>query len=153
VPREDEMKERIKLWLRRWALRQLIKLADRAEERLQAWQVSLRNDLCGCKTVAETAASFSAKPVPARTCLTSGRGQPQGDLAAESNSQAGTRHRSPVDRPLPAGETFLEWEARKSGVIITDGCKTCGKSSQLKYLARRRRERLTAAAFDLRFAR
>jgi len=39
------MKQKIKLWLRRWTIRQLIKLVDRAEERLQQWQVRLRDEL------------------------------------------------------------------------------------------------------------
>jgi hypothetical protein len=104
------MKDKIKLWLRRWAIRQLIKLVDGAEERLQRWQVSLREKIA---------------PKP---------------LAAED--QALPRHHSPVDRtPLPAGETFLQWEARKSGVAPVS-----------KKVARRRRERMTAAAFDLKFA-
>jgi hypothetical protein len=45
------MREQIKLWLRRWAIRQVIKLVDRAEERLQQWQVSLRESIA-CREVA-----------------------------------------------------------------------------------------------------
>jgi hypothetical protein len=101
------MKNRIQLWLRCWAIRQLIKLVDRAEQRLQMWQVALRVQL----TPKNLAVAVQASP----------------------------RHRSPVDRPLPAGETFLQWEARKSGVAPV--------------AKRRRRERLTAGAFDRRFAR
>jgi hypothetical protein len=39
------VRDKIKAWLRRWAIRQLIKLVDRGEERLQEWQVSLRKKL------------------------------------------------------------------------------------------------------------
>jgi hypothetical protein len=44
--------------------------------------------------------------------------------------------------PQPQRETFAEWEMRKSGVAPAS-----------KKAARKHRERLTAAAFDLRFAR
>jgi hypothetical protein len=108
----------IKLWLRRWVIRQLIKLADYAEERLQDWQVALRKRLSEPERL---------PALPARI------------VAAES--QLRPRLVSPAT-PLAAGETFLEWEARKSGVAPVS-----------KKTARRRRERTTAGAFDLRYAR
>jgi hypothetical protein len=46
------------------------------------------------------------------------------------------------DKGRSGSETFSEWETRKSGVAVIS-----------KKEARRRRERVTAAAFDLRFAR
>jgi hypothetical protein len=126
------MKDKLKLWLRRWFLRTLIKLVDRAEERLQAWQVSLRESL-------RRAAPKQNDANPKR-------------LAAECSSQAGTRHHSPaatlvagetlVARPHGRRETWSQWEARRSGVAVIS-----------KKEARRRRERVTASAFDLRFAR
>ena len=100
------MKARIKLWLRRWTLRALIKLVDRAEDRLQAWQVSLRERLIG--------------------------------LAAECSSQASPRQRA-GGKPLSTRETFLQWEARKSGVAPIE---------TKRYRVHHRRR---AADFDARF--
>jgi hypothetical protein len=102
------MKSQIKLWLRRWALRSLIKLVDRAEERLQAWQVSLRGNL-----------------------------NPK-DLAAGCNSQVSPRQRA-GGKPLSTRETFLQWEARKSGVAPI---------AKKRYRIHHRRR---AADFDARF--
>jgi hypothetical protein len=110
------MKTKLKLWLRRLALRQLRKLADLADDRLHAAEVKLRADLCADKPCRESVAPDSAKPVRSRTCLTRTPGPAQ-------------------------SETFLQWEARRSGVAVVS-----------KKEARRRRG-LTARAFDLRFAR
>ena len=139
------MKDKLKLWLRRLLLRQLIKLVDRAEERLQAWQVSLRDDLASHVVSVKQSPAVgheqpeARKPIPARGEEAGSMGRRR--LAAECSSQAGTRHHSPA-ATLVAGETFLQWEARKSGVAPVS-----------KKTARRRRERVTASAFDLRFAR
>jgi hypothetical protein len=108
------MKNKLQLWFKRWAIRTLIKLVDRAEERLQAWQVSLRNHLSGRDQLLASSASLAGKTDQSQDML----------------------HRAPA-----RSETFLEWEARKSGIAVVS-----------KKEARRRRERTNAAAFDLRFA-
>lgn len=105
----------MKLWLRRWTLRRLRWLVDLADDRLHAAETRLRNDLCGRKPVGEVAAPIPAKPAAARTCLTSEAGRPQGD-------------------------TFLQWEARRSGVAVIS-----------KKEARLRRG-MTALSFDLKFS-
>lgn len=118
-------------WLRRWAIRQIIKLVDRAEERLQAWQVSLRETLAaGAVPVKQ---SVSVKNELTRDAvLPSREGQ-----AVLDGAEFG-RDVSPGRRRV----SFGEWEMRKSGVAPIS-----------KKAARRRRERLTAASFDLKFAR
>jgi hypothetical protein len=113
---ESAMKHRIKLWLRRWVIRQLIKLVDRAEERLQAWQVRLRENL-------------ASHAVPVKQSL------PVENERAEANTRDG-RVGSVGRRRI----SFLEWEARKSGVAVITKKEA------------RRREHLTAAGFDRRFA-
>jgi hypothetical protein len=51
-------------------------------------------------------------------------------------------------------ETFQQWEARRSGIIVTDGCKTPGKTKSLNGLLRPTHKRgMPSAEFDLRFAR
>jgi len=88
------MKDKLKLWLRRWALRTLIKLVDRAEERLQAWQVSLREKLidlaAGCNSQASPRQRAGGMPLSTRETL-----------VARTNGRT---------------ETWSQWEARKSGV-------------------------------------
>jgi hypothetical protein len=106
-----------KLALRRFALRWLRKIIDVADDRLHAAEVSLRNDLSGCKEVPIPVASCDRETANARTCLTS-------------------------EAVRPGSETFIEWEARRSGVAPVS-----------KKAVRKRRERAGAAAFDLRFAR
>jgi hypothetical protein len=97
----DSVKAKLKEWLRRWWIRQLIKFADRAEERLQDWQVSLRKEL-----------SASADSLPAS--------RPSQAVAVV---QASPQHPRPVGiKPVSAG--------RKNP-----------------------RRRITAAEFDLRYAR
>lgn len=74
----------------------------------------------------------------------------------ERVAEARAEIHSPKAGSTPAArsktETFQQWEARRSGVIITDGCKARGKTTPLKGLIRRQRG-VPAAEFDLRFAR
>lgn len=82
------------LWVivRRWAFRQLRKLVDVADDRLQAAQVKLR------KEIAETQ-SLAQEGYGANAC--------------------GSTVVRPIPLPVleqPAGKTYAKWEARKSGV-------------------------------------
>jgi hypothetical protein len=109
------MKNRFKIWLRQWFIRKMIKLVDHTEELLQAWQVSLRNDLCD---------------PPER----------QHPSSTVHSSEDMLHQRT--DERRPQSETFGEWEMRRAGVAPIS-----------KKAARRQRGRMTAASFDLRFAR
>ena len=110
------------LWLivRRLALRWLRKLVDVADDRLHAAEVSfrkeqeLRNDIAGEAAAAGVVAGASSKVV----------------------------HGAPAAAKSIKGESWTEWEARRSGVAPIS-----------KKAARRRRERMTAAAFDVKYAR
>jgi hypothetical protein len=53
----NAMKTKMSLWLRRWWIRQLIKFADRAEERLHDWQVKLRHELVPVHLPVESASA------------------------------------------------------------------------------------------------
>jgi hypothetical protein len=90
-----------KLLLKRFVARQLRKLVDLVDERLHAWEVSLRTSL---PAVIRSAAKRGPE-VEAKT------------------------------PPLPARVSFLEWEARKSGVSVSAR-------------PRRRRAHQTSADFD-----
>jgi hypothetical protein len=114
------MKAETKLALRRFALRWLRKLVDVADDRLHAAEVTLRNDLSG----------LSARQHPTLTVHSS-----------EDLLHQRTDDKRP-EAARPESETFLEWEARRSGVAPVS-----------KKAARQRRERQGAAAFDLRYAR
>jgi len=105
------------LWLivRRLALRWLRKLVDAADDRLHAAEVSLRNDL--------SARNEAPKPVATRI----GDAEQSQDMPHRASGRA---------------ESFIEWEARRSGIAPIS-----------KKAARRRRERMTAAAFDVKYAR
>jgi hypothetical protein len=111
------MKPETKVSIRRFALRWLRKLFDALEERLHAEEVKLRKEL------SNGTLDYRADAVGVS------------DLAANH----------PLPRQERQKETFLEWEARKSG-IITDGCKTRGKSKTLRL------KHVTASAFDCRFS-
>jgi hypothetical protein len=127
--------------LRRFALRWLRKLVDVADDRLHAAEVQLRkesSDGQGFVTIVEV----------------------------NRNEHAGARHSQAVDKPFLSaqdkasncptvtdetaqetpirGNSFAQWEARRSGVAPVS-----------KKAARQRREktRMTAAAFDLKYAR
>jgi hypothetical protein len=108
------MKAETKLKLRKATLMALRSLIWHADEWLHRQEVQLREDLCGRKTRSEVAAPISAKPVAARTCLTSETGRPQ-------------------------GETFQQWEARRSGIAVIS-------KKQM------RRRGMPVRAFDLRFS-
>ena len=88
---KTETKQRIKLALRRFALRWLRKAFDAIEDRLHAAEVRLREDLSLAGVVG----------------------------AGRSLIRCGTSNAivpSPVERAASARETYTEWEARRSGV-------------------------------------
>jgi hypothetical protein len=105
------MSPETKLAMRRWTIRQLRKLWDFLDEQLHAAEVKLRNDLSDRHQVSELAASSAEKTDPSQDML----------------------HRAPG-----RSETFLQWEARKSGVAPVSK-------------KQRRQRGMPAAAFDLRF--
>jgi len=108
------MKIETKLALRRFALRWLRKLVDVADDRLHAAEVKMREDLSRTR-VPQAVSQYD--PPSVRSVHTT--------PAASSG-----------------GESFEQWEARRSGVAPVS-----------KKAARQRRERQGAAAFDLRYAR
>lgn len=117
----NRVREHIKLWARRVALRWARKLVDLADDRLHAAEVKLRNDL-------------ASRVVPVKQSLTAEHQQAEArKLIPARGEEAGSTGRR--------RETFQQWEARRSGVAPVS-----------KKEARRRRA-LTAAEFDLRFAR
>ena len=83
----EQTKKKINLWLRRWALRKLRLWFDAADDRLHTAEVHLREELADQQSPAVSL--VVAPPVRAKVAL----------LEAE-----------------PAGETFEQWEARKSGI-------------------------------------
>jgi hypothetical protein len=103
-----------KLALRRFTLRWLRKLVDVADDRLHAAEVTLRNDLSQMRA-------------------------PE-DVSQYDPTSVRSVHTTPA--APSAGESFTEWEARRSGIAPVS-----------KKAARQRRERQGAAAFDLRYAR
>jgi hypothetical protein len=110
---QENMSPQRKLALRRFALRWLRKLFDWLEDRLHTEEIKLRNDLSGRHQVSVAAASLTEKTDQSQDML----------------------HRAP-GRP----ETFLQWEARRSGVSVKTKLNKKGRH-------------LTAREFDLRFAR
>jgi hypothetical protein len=106
------MNAQVKLFLRRFTLRWLRKLVDVLDDRLHAAEVKLREEIAA----------------------TTVRTEPLIDKGAFVEGSASV----PYDTP----KTFIEWEARRSGVAPVS-----------KKSARARRERTTATGFDLRFAR
>lgn len=85
-----QTKQRIKLALRRFALRWLRKLVDMADDRLHGAEVKLRNDL----------SDLRERQHPSR---------------AVSRTED-MLHQAKDERP--ESETYLEWETRRSGVAI-----------------------------------
>jgi hypothetical protein len=104
------MKPETKLAIRRWTIRKLRLLFDFLDDRLHSAEVRLRDECAEKSSLAECGAATSARV---------------------KTSQA--------DPPHPARESFLQWEARKSGVAAVS-----------KKSARRRG--MPARAFDLRFS-
>jgi hypothetical protein len=133
------MKSRIQLWLRRWAIRSLIKLVDRAEDRLQAWQVLLRNDLSDLRDRQHPPRTVHSSEDLLHQRTGEYRPESETDLAAGCNFQASPRQRA-GGMPLSTRETFLQWEARKSGVAPIE-------TKRHRFHLRRQR----AADFDARF--
>lgn len=108
------MKDETKLWLRKKFLMTLRSLLWHADEWLHAREVELREDLSGRHQVPELAATSTGK----------------------TDQSQDMPHRAPG-----RSETYLQWEARRSGIAVIS-----------KKQAREHR-RQTAAEFDLRFAR
>jgi hypothetical protein len=125
------MKPETKLAIERWALRLLRTLVWRLDEWIHKRELELRPpDALEQSIERPDLASYSmANPFPSqveRACRMQ-RVQPLGS----------------VTRVRPA-----------TGLIVTDGCKTPGKTAPLNTLSRRPRRRgISAAEFDLRFAR
>jgi hypothetical protein len=118
------------LWVmvRRWAFRQLRKLVDVADDRLQAAQVKLRNEL----------SDLSGRQHPALTVHSS---EDMLHQRTDEQRSANARSESELLIPYETPNSYAKWEARKSGVAPVT-----------KKSARRVRHRLTAAEFDRQFA-
>ena len=112
------MSPQTKLTIRRFTLRWLRKLVDVADDRLHSTELALREEIAsvGAARSAADGKLPGQNSANARFC------------AQPGDSQAGK-------------ETFLQWEARRSGVAPVS-----------KKATRQRRERLTAAGFDLRYS-
>lgn len=91
----EATKQRIKLYLRRWTLRQARYLFDWLEDRLHAAEVTLRNDL-------EQRTTWVTQRARSR----SGAGAAVVDRAGALRASAPT-----------TGENFAQWEARRAGVL------------------------------------
>jgi hypothetical protein len=134
---KTETKQQIKLALRRFSLRWLRKAFDAIEDRLHAAEVRLREDL---SQVSAERGGRTTSP------LDSQGGQPTLCEPIQSNPRYAAVADSVAShngcRVGRSPETFLEWEARRSGVAPVS-----------KKAARARRQRPSAGAFDLRFAR
>lgn len=123
-----------KLAIRRFTLRWLRKLIDVADDRLHAAEVSFRKEQ-------ENRNSLPGS-IPRQGV---GNAQPRGHaspLAAGETSTGSTHPDRCSPESLPRTENFQQWEARRSGIAPIS-----------KKAARRRRERMTASAFDLKYAR
>lgn len=107
------MKPETKLWLRKKALMVLRAIVWHADEWLHRQEVALREDLSGRHQVSELAAPSIEK----------------------TDQSQDMPHRAPG-----RSETFMQWEARKSGIAVVSKKDT------------RRRRAMTASAFDLRFS-
>jgi len=127
------MKPQRKLALRRWTMRKLRKLLDFLDDRLHAEEMRLREDLCGTAPVSakETFPSKAGSTPATRSNSPAAVHAAQPACAKASRSQGSTA--------TVAGESFSQWEMRRSGVTSLPR-----KSS--------RRRGLTARAFDLRFS-
>jgi hypothetical protein len=117
------MNPRLKLWVRRRALMMLRAIVWHADEWLHRQELALR----------EYSASVDGKSSLARNAI-------------DFHKTLGSRETAPVAgpvnraiRPATVRETFLQWEARKSGVV--------------PIVKAHRRRCMTAAQFDARFAR
>lgn len=113
------MKPEVNLKLRKWALMTLGAIVWHVDEWLHRQELQLREEIASREATRETG----------RT----------GNVVSGSCVQSQVRHTGEPSRTIHQ-ETFLEWEARKSGIAPTP-----------KRQARRRS--MPAKAFDLRFAR
>ena len=107
------MKPATKIAIRRITLRWLRKLVDLADDRLHTAEVTLREEISG-----------RAGDMPGSTATARKR-----PIVTDETEQ---------EKPAQGVESFLQWEARRSGVTVVS-----------KKTARRQR-RVTAAVFDLR---
>lgn len=145
LERRANVKQRIKLALRRLALRWMRKLVDVADDRLHAAEVRLREELQALRAVSAPHDTTEPLTRPESLVRQGQRAKPQ-ELPA---SAVATRRIPEQERQMPAvavgdrpafAQTFSQWEARRSGV------------EPITKKASRRRRGLTAAAFDRKFA-
>jgi len=126
------VKPETKLAVRRWVIRKLRLFFDFLDDRLHAEEVRLRDEL-----------SLPVHVEPSRPSRTERPAVPGvGSIEEDELLRDRVRGRlSSGDEPLRAaqGETFTQWEARRSGIAPVS-----------KKSARRRG--MPARAFDLRFA-
>lgn len=132
------MKAAIKLALRRFTLRWLRKLVDVADDRLHAAEVSFRkqqssSDGQGFVTIVEWK--------PEHRGVSETVGEPFRSAPDKASNCPTATDETAQETPI-RGESFQQWEARRSGIAPIS-----------KKAARHRRERLTASAFDLKYAR
>jgi hypothetical protein len=163
-------KQRIKLALRRYTLRWLRKLVDAIDDRLHTAEVTLRNDLQSPQkeehheprhedrnkaypsqiqdekwrgSFLSSGADDGREGIPERSLGYSYdfQGVEESEQQTAGSESVAPRHaqRLSADRHH---ESWTEWEARRSGIAPIS-----------KKAARRRRERLSARAFDLKVAR
>ncbi len=133
---KTETKRRIKLALRRFALRWLRKLIDVADDRLHAAEVKLRNEL-------QDSLPGSIPRQGVGSTRPAGHASPLAAGERSTGCENGVSVQDP-DRSSPEllPNTYAQWEARRSGIAPI-----------AKKAARQRRQRMTASAFDLKYAR
>ena len=117
------MKPETKLWLRKRLLMILRAIVWRADEWLHRQELQLREEIDG---IQKSTTAHQRVETPEITCRPA------------KGSQGATRR-------APHHETFQLWEARRSGVAPVAKKPACA--------GRSRRRGLSAAEFDLRFAR
>ena len=123
------MKPETKLTIRRWSIRQLRKLLDFLDDRLHAAEVRLREDIAGTLVRHEEHHSSRVGSTPT----------PRSSSPAVAFHAPPARAKASCGTSCTAGESFQQWEARRSGVAPVR-----------KKSARRRG--MPARAFDLRFS-
>jgi hypothetical protein len=137
---KTETKRRIKLALRRFTLRWLRKLVDVADDRLHAAEVKLRGEVA-----AKNSSDGQGFVTIVELNRDAQRPQAVDEPFLSAQDKAGNcptvTDETAQETPI-RGTTFQQWEARRSGIApIT------------KKAARQRRQRMTASAFDLKYAR
>lgn len=142
---------RNKLLLKRFVARQLRRLVDLIDDRLHAWEVSLRGEISIPLCVESPRTTRTERPtMPSPGAVAKdeflcdripGRMSGSGEQECDSKSlptlirSAAKREPERSGETTPARVSYLEWEARKSGVVVS---------------ARPRRKRVhrSAAEFD-----